>query len=414
MQGFHDRSTSLLPHLLSVVGGVTADVGLDRIELADARQHLGGKRRFRGDIEVVEGPPHVGPAEGKAYRIASAISGQPLEPGISVDLENAVEPGQVSGGTGALAVLGIHVGCRGVRRAAPGPVIDRVAPKASCLGPAATGIEHRQRRVVGEQLGGRQHRADHQVVERRQPPAGPPDPVAQRRAIQRHALPRQHLRLAIQRQRVAELAHHHMRHQRFGGHAAIDRPLRRRGDHHGPLAGAAGVAGAARDAHPQLRGRDVELLGAQFVDHVQRTAAAWAVMVLDVDHHLIAGQMRRQSAVIAIRSSFAPLPLRVLPRGRRVLCRLVFGDGLLEVLQPELELVRVELLGAAAELVAHQALDQQPQLVVLGMQFRMLLRRRGDDLAQHLLQDGGVVRQGVEIDLHATIMNNAPASVPAL
>jgi hypothetical protein len=40
-------------------------------------------------------------------------------------------------------------------------------------------------------------------------------------------------------------------------------------------------------------GRDVELLGAQFVDHVQRTAAAWAVIVLDVDHHLIAGQMRR-------------------------------------------------------------------------------------------------------------------------
>jgi hypothetical protein len=118
--------------------------------------------------------------------------------------------------------------------------------------------------------------------------------------------------------------------------------------------------------------------------------------------------------VIAIRSSFAPLPLWVLPRGRRVLCCLVFGDALLEVLQPELELVRVELLGAAAELVAHQALDQQPQLVVLGMPFRMLLRRRGDDLAQHLLQDGGVVRQGVEINLHAMIMNNAPASVPAL
>jgi hypothetical protein len=205
-----------------------------------------------------------------------------------------------------------------------------------------------------------------------------------------------------------------MRHQRFGGHAAIDGPLRRRGDDHGPLAGAAGVAGAARDAHPQLRRHDVELLGAQFIDHVQRTAAARAVAVLDVDHHLVAGQMRRQGAVIAIGSSFAPLPLRVLSRGRRVLCRLVLGDGLLEVLQPELELVRIELFGAAAELMAHQTLDQQPEFVVLGMQFRMMLCRCGDDLAQHLLQDGGVVRQGVEIDLHAMIMNNAPASLPAL
>jgi hypothetical protein len=93
MQGFHDRSTSLLPHLLAVVGGVTADVGLDRIELADAHQHLGGKRRLGGDIEVVEGPPHVGPAERKAYCVVSATSGQPLEPGISVDLEDAAEPG---------------------------------------------------------------------------------------------------------------------------------------------------------------------------------------------------------------------------------------------------------------------------------------------------------------------------------
>ena len=76
-------------------------------------------------------------------------------------------------------------------------------------------------------------------------------------------------------------------------------------------------------------------------------------------------------------------------------------------------LVRIELFGAAAELMAQQALDQQPEFVVLGMQFRMLLRCCGDHLAQHLLQDGGVVRQSVEVDLHAMIMNNAPASAPA-
>ena len=146
----------------------------------------------------------------------------------------------------------------------------------------------------------------HQVIERRQPPAGAPDPVAQRRAIQRDALARQHLRLAIQRQGIAELADHHVHHQRLGGHAAIDGPLRRWGDHHGPFAAAAGIAGTTRDAHAQLRRRDVQLLGAQFADRVQRAAATRAVVVLDVDHHLVARQMSRQGTMIAVGPRCAP------------------------------------------------------------------------------------------------------------
>ena len=52
---------------------------------------------------------------------------------------------------------------------------------------------------------------------------------------------------------------------------------------------------------------------------------------------------------------------------RRLLRGLVLGDGLLEILEPELQLVRAELLRPAAELPPQQALDQQPQLVVLGL-----------------------------------------------
>src|SRR6185437_9113709 len=109
-----------------------------------------------------------------------------------------------------------------------------------------------------------------------------------------------------------------------------------------------------------------------------------------------------------------PLPTLVLGRVRRVLGGLVLGDGLLDILQPELELVRIELLGAAAKLVPCQALNQQPQLVVLGGQRRILLRRRGDHLAQHPLQDGRIIRQGIKVDRHALIMNNALASRPAI
>jgi hypothetical protein len=44
MQGLHDRSTSLLPDLPSVLGGMAADLRLDGIQRADLRQHRGGQR----------------------------------------------------------------------------------------------------------------------------------------------------------------------------------------------------------------------------------------------------------------------------------------------------------------------------------------------------------------------------------
>src|SRR5271156_3296513 len=104
MQGFHDRSTSLVAYLSSMLGGMAPDLGLDRIEFSDAHQHLGCQWRRGGNKELVEWPPHVGPAERQPHRAIGAIPGQPLEPGIAVDLEHATEAGQVSGGMRALAV----------------------------------------------------------------------------------------------------------------------------------------------------------------------------------------------------------------------------------------------------------------------------------------------------------------------
>jgi hypothetical protein len=42
--------------------------------------------------------------------------------------------------------------------------------------------------------------------------------------------------------------------------------------------------------------------------------------------------------------------------------------------------------------------------VVLGVQFPVLIRRRGHRIAQHLLQQSRVVRQSVEVDLHLAMM----------
>jgi hypothetical protein len=96
----------------------------------------------------------------------------------------------------------------------------------------------------------RQHRAEHQIVERRQPPAGAAHPVAQRRSVQRDALALQHLGLPIKRQRIAELADQHMHDQRLGRHATVDWPRRCLCHHHRPFAGAAGIARTARDPQP--------------------------------------------------------------------------------------------------------------------------------------------------------------------
>jgi hypothetical protein len=137
-------------------------------------------------------------------------------------------------GTNAFAILGIDVG--GNRMTGPGPraVIDRIAPKPPGLGPTSAGINYRQCGVVGEQFGSRQRRAEQQFIQRCQPPAGATYPVAEGRAVEFHPLTRQHLRLPIQRQRVAELADHHMRHQRLGRHAAVERTFRCRGNDHSP------------------------------------------------------------------------------------------------------------------------------------------------------------------------------------
>jgi hypothetical protein len=72
-----------------------------------------------------------------------------------------------------------------------------------------------------------------------------------------------------------------------------------------------------------------------------------------------------------------------------------------------LQLVICKLLGATAELVAHQPMNEQAQLVILGVQ---LLH----NVAQHLLQRRGIVGQIVQIDSHAAILNDATESAPAI
>jgi hypothetical protein len=138
-------------------------------------------------------------------------------------------------------------------------------------------------------------------------------------------------------------------------HAAIDWPLRRRHHHGNIVAAVAYVARPTRDPHPQLRRRDVELLGPQFAHYLQRTAAARAGTILDVDHNLIARQVSRQRTMIPIGPSITSSALSARGDIGSFLAGLVRRGRLLQIFQPELQLIGSQLLGAAAEPMPQQA-----------------------------------------------------------
>lgn len=133
------------------------------------------------------------------------------------------------------------------------------------------------------------------VMERRQPPAGAPDPIGQRRAIQRDALPGQHLCLPVERQQVCEPSDHDVRHQR-DAYPQTSPPIAANLDSSGPhrkvalapdYAGrccsgrsrnaspASTVTGRAAQSHAEPRSRWVSWGGAWAGFTAHRRGGAW-------------------------------------------------------------------------------------------------------------------------------------------
>jgi hypothetical protein len=143
MQRIHDGPTSRLSHALPVIGRMPANLGLNRIEFPNARQHMPGQRRLGRLIELEERPSHMRPAERQFDRVIAAIPSQPLKPGVAVHLQHTAERCQVCRRMRAFTILGIHISGRRVRRAGPWSVIHRIAPQSPGFGPAAARIQHR-------------------------------------------------------------------------------------------------------------------------------------------------------------------------------------------------------------------------------------------------------------------------------
>ena len=138
-------------------------------------------------------------------------------------------------------------------------------------------------------------------MQRRQPPAGAADPVAERGTIQRHPRAGKDLGLAVERQVVAVFVDNDMCEQSLGCHAAVDWTLGRGGLNHRFFTAAAAITRPADDADAQLSRDIIQHLGTIFADDVERLATTRTGLVFDIDDGLDPGQMLRQRALVPLR-----------------------------------------------------------------------------------------------------------------
>jgi hypothetical protein len=143
-----------------------------------------------------------------------------------------------------------------------------------------------------------------------------------------------------------------------------------------------------RHDHPELCRNHVEPLRRLLTDHMHGRPAAGAVGVFRLDHHIHARQMGgKRSAIGAALFAARPCGHRVL----FVVGSLVAGNGLLDILECQKQLLGIELLGPPAELRALQLAQQMPQainlrqrLVALRDRGVTLRTRRHDQRMQHV------------------------------
>jgi len=99
------------------------------------------------------------PAVSQPDRAGRPLTGELVETGVGVDLEHPGKVGQVAPGMLTLAVLAVDISDGRRRRPLPRAIVPGIGPQPPGLGAAAPGIEHRNRRVVGEDLGRGEDRA---------------------------------------------------------------------------------------------------------------------------------------------------------------------------------------------------------------------------------------------------------------
>ena len=128
---------------------LTANFGLDGTEFGDPAQGLSRNRRSRRFDNFVKFAPRVAPTCGKNNVL---LFGELLEASIAVDMKNAFEVRKMCNRPLGLAIRRKQID-RGWRfRPTPRSLLAGVNPETSSLRPPTSWIEHRHRRVIGEQM----------------------------------------------------------------------------------------------------------------------------------------------------------------------------------------------------------------------------------------------------------------------
>ena len=124
-QVINDRPAPVLADGAPLVGAAATDFLLDGIETGDAFERFAGDRRRARGGEFVEAAANMGPAEGELH--VAALGEHPIA-AIAVDLQNALEAGEVGDRPLGLAIGRIDIGDARWVGAAPRPIITRVGP----------------------------------------------------------------------------------------------------------------------------------------------------------------------------------------------------------------------------------------------------------------------------------------------
>jgi len=201
------------------------------------------------------------------------------------------------------------------------------------------------------------------------------------------------LRLPIERRVIAIFADQHLGKQRRRRQAAGNHPLRSRRLHH-CLASSAGVFGTRGADYAQLRWNPVQHLAYALADDMQRTAAAGAGFIVDIEPHILARQMIGQWLAMG-------RPFGWLLLDRRTLLFFATEVGV-QIFKPERELIGIEALGTTAELRALQLLDDGFE----ALDFGIAMFDSADNIAHQAMQKCCICREIVEIELHVRFYSN--------
>ena len=354
-----------MTHGQPISGALATDTRLDLIQRGNAPQRLHGDRRL-GLGQIVKTPAHVAPAKGQRYGSFGRLGPSEFLVGlVSIALQDAAVATEQCVGVDMSPSGRVTINHSRWFAATPWAIVSRHRPEVSLFGPSASWIEHRHHGLVGEDPCRGQHHLPQPRHHWGDFGRGISHPERQSGPLDDHALPRQDLRLAIERQVIGIACHQHMGDRRLGRDAALDQPRRRRCLHDNARAGTAGELRTPGHDHPELRRDHVKTLRCVLSDYRHGRPAARARGVLGRQRHFDPRQVCWQCAsagttpggIVAAQLGIALLRLRVF-----------FGDRLLKGFQAQLQLFLRQTLGARAEMHASELQQQVTQPVILCQQ----------------------------------------------